>query len=291
VGATDKGDVDWGAGSRGFGGRMKRLLWLFLIMLTLAPALSFAGDIQVGCEPGLRVYLDGKLVGTSTAKDDGLFLADVPGGLHVIRVEKDGFAPQSFQVDVKKFPIEVKVGAFSPEPTGGETGSGTVKQLQGRLLVTSAPQDCVVEIDGKAVNKSVPVLQIDGVATGEHQISFSKPGYERISAVVTIQPGAEATVRGDLKAGKVETAFEGKGSLRVISTPEHCTVRFLGVTREKIHARLNLTFIPAGEHEIAVFWKNLEVSGKITIINDYRTIVEVSFMKGDKPFVVSYEPE
>jgi len=273
---------------------MKRLLWLCLLILTIVPTLSFAGDIQVACEPGLRVYLDGKFVGTSSSKDDGLFLADVPGGAHVIRVEKDGFVPQSFQVDVKKLPIEVKVEAFSPGPPvphDGETGGATVKEPPGTLLVTSAPQECVVEIDGKDENKGVPILRIEGLAVGEHQIAFSKPGYDRISGVVTIQPRVVVTVRGDLKAGKVETIHEGMGSLRVISTPQHCTVRFLGVTREKIHARLNLSYIPAGEHRIVVLWKNLEVSGKVMIINGYRTTVVVSFMKGDKPFVVSYERE
>jgi hypothetical protein len=272
---------------------MKWQVWLCLVILTIAPALLSAGDIQVACEPGLRVYLDGKLAGTSNSEDDGLFLADVAGGLHVIRVEKDGFVPQSFQVDVKKLPIEVKVKTFSPEPLmghRGEIGGAAVKQPVGTLLVTSAPQNCVVEIDGKAENKSVPLLRIDDLAAGEHAISFSKPAYERISGVVTIQPGAEVTVRGDFKAGTVQTVHEGKGSLRVISTPEYCTVRFLGKTIEKTDLKLNLSYVPAGEHQIVVSWKHLEVSGKITIINGYRTIVEVSFMKGDKPFLVSYTP-
>jgi hypothetical protein len=273
---------------------MKRLLRLGLVILTIVPALSFAGDIQVACEPGLRVYLDGKFVGTSSAKEDGLFLASVPRGAHVVRVEKDGFVPQSFRVEVETLPIEVKVKALSPEPPmrpEGETGGAAAKQPVGKLLVTSAPQDCIVEIDGKEQNKSVPLLLIEGLAAGEHPISFSKPGYDRISGVVTIRPGLEVTIRGDLKAGKVETVYEGYGSLRVISTPEHCMVRFLGKTNEKTHGRLNISYIPAGEHRIVVLWKNLEVSGKILIAKGYRTVVEVSFMKGDTPFVVSYEPE
>jgi len=273
---------------------MRWLRWLCLLLVMSVPVLSFAGDIQVFCEPALRVYLDGKFVGTSSAKDDGLFLANAPAGAHVVRVEKDGFVPQSFEVEVLKLPIEVKVGEFSPESLtrhDGETGGATVKQPVGNLVVTSAPQDCVVEIDGKPANKNVPLLRVDGLAAGEHRVSFSKTGYDRISGVVTIQSGAEVTVRGDLKAGKVETLYEGKGSLRVISTPEHCTVRFLGMTREKTDARLNLSYIPAGEHRIVVSWKNLEVSSNIAIINGYRTVVVVSFIKGDKPFVVSYEPK
>ena len=161
-----------------------------------------------------------------------------------------------------------------------ETGSAEVKQPVGNLLVTSIPQNCVVEIDGKPETKSIPLLLIEGLAAGEHPISFSKPGYDRISGVVRIQPGAEVTVRGDLKARKLETVHEGKGSLRVISTPEYCTVRFLGKAREKTRARLNLSHIPAGEHRMVVLWKGRELASNVVIIKGQRTVVMVSFMKG-----------
>ena len=148
---------------------MKRLRWLCLLLMTGVAAMSCAGDIQVACEPVLRVYLDGKLAGTSSSKEDGLFLANVPAGAHVIRVEKDGFVPQSFQVEVAKLPIEVKVGAFSPVPVmreDVETDRAMAKQPGGKLLVTSAPQECLVEIDGKTENKSVPILLVEGLAAG-----------------------------------------------------------------------------------------------------------------------------
>ncbi len=273
---------------------MKRLCLLCLFLLTSAATMSLAGDIQVSCEPALRVYLDGKLVGTSSSKEDGLFLANVPGGGHIIRVEKDGFAPQSFQVVVQKLPVEVKVGEFSAEPPTRperETGSAKVAQFAGNLLVLSAPQNCIVEIDGKSELKSIPLLRVDGLTEGEHTISFSRPGYDRISGVVRIEPGADATVRGDLTTGKVDTIHEGKGSLRLISSPEHCMVRILGKTQEKTHASLNISYIPAGEHRIVVSWNGRELSSNIVIIKGQRTVVTASFIKGNEPFVVSYEPE
>ncbi len=271
---------------------MKCLRWLCLLLLTSVPAISFAGDVQVACQPALRVFLDGRFVGTSSSKEDGLFLANVPEGAHIIRVEKDGFVPQNLHVEVLTLPIEVKVEAFSPEPPiRRETSRANVKQPVGILQVTSAPQNCVVEIDGKSETKSTPLLLIKDIAAGEHSISFSKPGFDPISGVIRIQPGAEVTIRGDLQAGKVETIYEGQGSLRVISTPEYCTVLFLGMTKEKTGMRLNLSHIPAGEHRIVVLWKGLELSSNIVITKGHRTVVVVSFMKGAKPFVVSYEPE
>lgn len=273
---------------------MRCLRWMFVLLVMGAAATAFAGDIQVLCEPGLRVYLDGTLAGTSSPRDDGLFLTNVPEGAHVVRVEKDGFVPQSFQVQVSKRPIEVKVEAFVPQPAAPRTptaASTEAKQPTGNLLVTSAPQNCVVEIDGEPEAKSTPVLLIEGLAPGEHTVAFSKPGYERISGTVKVQPGTEVSVRGDLVAGKVETFQEGKGSLRVYSTPESCKVRFRGKTMDKNRAVLNLSHIPAGEYPIVAVWKSIELSTTVVIAREQRTVVTVSFMKGDPEFVVSSEPE
>ena len=179
---------------------MKCLQWLCLLLLTGVAATSFAGDIQVSCEPGLRVYLDGKFVGTSGSKEDGLFLTDVPEGSHIIRVEKDGFVPQSFRLEVLKVPIEVKVGEFSPEaPVSQDMGnsSAEVKQPVGNLLVTSIPQNCVVEIDGKPETKSVPLLRIDGLAAGD---SLRRLLVERDGVRVMIDGGPGAAPSGSLAA-------------------------------------------------------------------------------------------
>ncbi len=273
---------------------MKRLCWLWLLLLASVPTVSLAGDIQVACEPGLRVFLDGRFAGTSTSKDDGLFLAGVPSGKHTIRVEKEGFASQSFRVVVLDVPIEVSVLEFSPKagrsPEQG-ADNAEVRQAPGGLRVVSAPQDCVVEIDGKPEVKNTPLLRISGLTPGEHPISFSKPGYERISGVVRIISGIETTVRGDLKSGEVKTVYEGKGSLRLISTPDHCAVQFLGKVREKTRAVLTLSCVPAGEHRIVVEWDGRRVSSNIVIAKDQRTIVVVNLLKRGPEFSVSYRPE
>jgi hypothetical protein len=272
---------------------MKRVFPLFLLLLIGLPTFSLAGDIQVLCEPGLRVFLDGEFMGVSNAKEDGLFLPNVPIGEHVIRIEKDGFLPQSFTVQIG-LPLEVRVGEFMTEPESPQVEEAPpvkVGRSVGSLLITSAPQNCVVEIDGRSVTKDGPYLSIDDLAAGEHTISFSKPGYDPLSDVVRVAAGAEVAVRGNFKTGKVESVHEGKGSLRVISTPMSCTVRFLGKIREKNDPRLNLSQIPAGEHRIEVSWGGRKLSTKIWIIDGHRTVVTVSFKKGDEPFVVSHEPK
>ncbi len=273
---------------------MRYVRWFLVLLLTSVPVVSFAGDVQVLCPPALRVYLDGKAVGTSSAKEDGLFLGDVKEGSHVVRVERDGFVPQSFKVEVEKVPVEVKVGEFSPAPQAPHESPAVpaeVVQTAGNLIVTSAPQNCVVEVDGKAESKSVPLLRIGDLAPGQHTIAFSKTGYDRLSSVVAIPPGGEVSVRGDLLAGKIETASEGEGSLRVFSMPEVCSVQILGKTHDKTTTVLNVTHLPAGEHRLVVTWRGRQMASNVQITAGHRTVVTVSFIRGDEPFVVAYERE
>jgi hypothetical protein len=273
---------------------MRNLLRSFVALLIVAAAPVFAGDIQVTCEPGLKVYLDGALAGTSNAREDGLVLTGVPEGPHTIRVEKPGFMPLTFQVVVGRQPIEIPATAFDPvlpAGAGKQPVSTSLGKRVGNLVVTSAPQNCTVEIDGESQWKDAPFLDVGALAPGRHTVAFSKDGFEPVSTVITMQPGAEITVRGDLKNGKVDVVHEGKGSLRVVSTPEYCTVQILGVTRDKTTARLNVSHLPAGEHRMVVSWKGMERSANVLITNGHRTIVTVSFMKNDVPFKFAYEAE
>jgi hypothetical protein len=273
---------------------MRHARGLVLIVALAVSAVATAGDIQVLCEPGLRVYLDGELAGISSRLDDGAYLTDIARGLHTVRVEKDGFEPQSFEVLVGQVPVEVTVGEFrlAPAAAGAEEspGAGTALAV-GTLVITSAPQNCVVEVNGTPHTKTSPQLVIGGVAAGEHKLRFTKPGYDPVTKVVEVQPAATLAVHGNLKTAEVVAVQEGWGSLRVISKPSRCTVRFLGKTSEKTSLNLNLSRIPAGEHPIVVSISGRELSTNILILDEQVTIVRVSFMPGDDPFVASHEPD
>lgn len=270
---------------------MKGLRFLSTIFLMSVVSLSFAGDIQIFCEPGLDVYLDGEFMGTSNAKQDGFFLIDVRKGTRTIRVEKAGFVPSSLQVEVTDFPIEVRIGRLVANPVASSEATPVpVKKPVGNLIITSAPQNCTVVIDGRTEIKDTPQLSIDGLDAGDHAISFSKPGYETISGVVTVPPGAEVTVRGNLFDGKIDTVHEGRGSLKIYSKPKRCTIHFRGELEEKIHTAHNITRVPAGEYPLIVEMKGRKLSKMILIRDEMTTVLEVSFMKGDEPFSVSYVP-
>ena len=273
--------------------RSARLLCL-LLALGL-PAAAIAGDVQVTCEPGLSVYLDGQLVGTTSTAEDGLFLAGVSEGKHTLRVDKPGCLPQGFAVEVTKLPIQVKVQKFVPVLGGihvdREPAKPDMSEVVGRLTITSAPQNCTVVIDGKPEPKNVPFLAVGSLLRGRHTIAFNRPGKDPISTVIDMEPGADITVRGDLLNGKVDVYYEGMGSLRVLSTPTICTVSILGSTREKRDPIMNMTHLPAGRHHMVVSWGGRELSTDVLISNRYRTVVTVNFGRDRTPFTFSYEPE
>jgi hypothetical protein len=273
---------------------MRHVGWIALLAVICASSVAAAGDIQILCEPGLRVYLDGELAAISARLDDGAYLMDVPRGLHTVRVEKDGFVPQSFEVLVGQVPVEVTVGEFAPAPAATRTeepANAEPSLALGTLVVTSAPQNCVVEVNGAPHTKTSPQLTIGGVASGEHTVRFTKPGYESVEKVVAVQPGATVAIHGNLKAAQVVAANQGWGSLRVVSTPSRCTVKFLDKTREKISMYLNVSHIPAGEHRMVVSISGRELSTKVLILDEQMTIVKVNFIKGEEPFVVSHVPD
>ena len=272
---------------------MKCAFRIILFFVMSAAAVSFGGDIQVSCSAGLRIYLDDSLMGTANAMEDGLFLANVPAGAHTIRVEKDGFLPKIIRIEVSDRPVEVRVGTLAPQPFPQyqkKAEPEEVKQLFGEVTVTSAPQNCVIEFDGKSEPKEIPELPIGRVESGRHTISFSKPGYETITREISIHPGTEATIRGDLIAGKIDVLYEGRGSMQVHSNPNRCTVRFRGEIEDKIHSKLNLTQIPAGEYPIIFEIKGRKISRNVLIKDGQRAVVTVSFVKGEEPFFVSYVP-
>jgi hypothetical protein len=273
---------------------MRRARCFALLVVIGATAVAAAGDIQVLCEPGLRVYLDGELAGISSRLDDGAYLMEVPRGLHTVRVEKDGFLPQSFEVLVGQVPIEVTVGVFEAAPTpDAAAGAASARPALavGTLIVTSAPQNCVVEVSGTPHTKTTPQLVISGVAAGSHTLRFTKPGYDPVTKVIEVQGGATIAVHGNLKVEEVVALHEGWGSLRVISKPSRCTVKFMGKTSEKTTLNLNLSRIPAGEHPIIVSIPGRELSTKILVLGEQVTIVKVSFIKGEEPFTVSHVPD
>ncbi|NWG00871.1 MAG: PEGA domain-containing protein [Thermoanaerobaculaceae bacterium] len=272
---------------------MRALSCLLVVWTIASAAAALAGDVQVLCEPGLQVFLDGVPVGVSNAREDGLFLRRVAEGHHTIRVEREGYVARSYEVEVGAGPTEVRVEPLEPAPPLLPQAPATPQEVApslATLVVTSAPQNCTVTVGERVERKAAPTLRLAELAPGQYRIVFSKDGYANVEGTVRLEAGSEHTVHADLIAGTVTVVQEGWGSLRIVSRPEFCTVWFLGKRREKIHSIFNLTRIPAGDHRLVVACKGRQVATDIRIRNRQRTVVRVDLLSG-QPLAVTYEPE
>lgn len=103
----------------------------------LVPAV---GVLRVTGEVGWRVYLDGQLVGLTSA--EGFELTDVDLGAHVVRLEKLGRDPMETTVEVTGGEaVEVSAGGpASPAPSAASTGhSGSASTSEPDTRTGTAP--------------------------------------------------------------------------------------------------------------------------------------------------------
>ncbi len=111
---------------------MKLLLRLACVVFLVAVALSAQprpGHIEIRCEPGVAVFLDGVFKGPTTTEFGfpGLLLMAVTPGAHTLRFAKEGFDPAEAKVVVTpgagvKHTVEPFVRQVQVKQSGEGTG-------------------------------------------------------------------------------------------------------------------------------------------------------------------------
>jgi hypothetical protein len=141
-----------------------------LVVVGLLSLLGFAaaqsGFIQVRAEVGVRVIMDGILVGVTEASLGGLIIQNAPAGERRLRFEKDGFSPQSTTVQLAAGQVLlVEVAAFQP-------ASATV-------IIQCVPIECVVDIPSlglRNVTKTIDELVVSNAPLGVHSGTLRPDG-------------------------------------------------------------------------------------------------------------------
>ena len=100
--------------------------WIVLALLAVC-AIGFADTyIQVMCEPGVKIFLDGTLKGVLNTDDGGLIIDQVVPGTHAIKAVRAGFAPQEDQLPVKNGEVKVyQRRRFVPEVQVSQEGQSS----------------------------------------------------------------------------------------------------------------------------------------------------------------------
>jgi formylglycine-generating enzyme required for sulfatase activity len=192
-----------------------------LALLAVVPARSAAaqdtGFIQVQCEPGIQIFLDGTLKGLSNRDQGGLVLEAVPVGERMVKAVKPGFTPQERRIRVAKGEIVVvKFEALRPRPTveqsGDEQEAPNLLKV-GTVIVKSVPVECKVTIersDGAGgfdgvgdIDKTKPDAKVSNLEVGQYRVTAVRNTVTLVK-VLDLTLDDEMTVFFNFVAGTVE---------------------------------------------------------------------------------------
>ena len=158
------------------------MVWLLFTVCIWGQGLlaqTANGYIQVKCEAGVKVFLDGTFKGIATSDVGGLIIQDVSEGIHEIRTVRDGFMPQSksFMIDAGQVFV-YNVEPFTPAieiKESGAQGLGHISRSTGIVIIQSLPVECRINIPGMGLSNSQKRRDrwiVDKVPEGEYSASF-----------------------------------------------------------------------------------------------------------------------
>jgi formylglycine-generating enzyme required for sulfatase activity len=208
--------------------------------------------------PGAVVRIDGERAGTTPAR-----IALVPGR-HLVALELDGFARESFTVEVERGDREVHTFVL-------EAGTG-------RLSLLSNPRGAWVELDGERVDGVTP-LELE-YRTGPVEVRMGLPERRPRDQRVIVLDGETTELR-------LELARDPHGELRVRVTPADATVRL---------PDLDVAYtpgvrVPVGEHVVEVARRGWETRRIRFRVREGRNRATVDLVRAEADLTVRVRPE
>jgi len=163
--------------------KLLRILLILSFIVVTIKANQTTGYIQVKCEPGVSIFLDGNFVGDTEKELGGLIIKDVREGVHSLRAVKKNFQPRIGTIKVTAGKVLVyTVKQFIPEikiTEKGETEQIEIKQKVGTLVIQSLPVECMISIEAIGfINKSKKSDEwiADPIPSGTYSADFEALG-------------------------------------------------------------------------------------------------------------------
>ena len=159
--------------------------WIVQVWLVVC-SIGFADIcIQVPCEPGVKVFLDGTFKGVSNADDGGLILSGVSPGTHSIKAVREGFAPQEDRLSVKEGDMKVyTLQRFVPGVQVSQEGEAERSGLETENVVLEECKKWTADLGNGVLMELMPIssgtFQMgskDGAddETPVHTVTISRP--------------------------------------------------------------------------------------------------------------------
>jgi len=147
---------------------------------------ALAAELQVVTEAGVEIYLDGKLIGTTTERDGGLYITGLTEGKHKLKAVMKGYEPQEVTVAV----VEGRTATVSISMTATRERvrnmdahqSVSMKTETGTIELRSIPPHPPATVYVNGDRKGEGQLRIEGVPKGNVRIKVV-----RGSGVVTAE--------------------------------------------------------------------------------------------------------
>ena len=231
---------------------------------------SVEGLIDPHTRPGME-YIQG------FATTRPMFIGDKEKNL----ISKE-FMPE-ISKDFKNFTITIKGIIVSMPPnawTSSNILSYTVRPItppptnHGRIITTSQPQGAKVYLD--SVYRGTTPLNLDRVATGQHQIKLVMAGYQDWSSYVSVSPSRTTTVSADL------IPFPAYGSISISCNQSSAKIFLDGTYKKKTYSSraVVLEDVEKGYHELLITKTGYKDWSKKVYVSSSKTIkVVVNLIK------------
>ncbi len=163
-----------------------RLLALILALLACVAsgqAQPKTGYIQIIANADVSVFIDGKLAGLTSSRDQGLVVTGVSAGAHRLRFEREGFEPHVTKLSVAPDEVTVyRLYSLAPRVDIQEDAAGRTGYMEpstGVLELVCLPVYCTV---------SIPQLELDN--------------YQKQSSTLTIREALATRYLVTIRVGK-----------------------------------------------------------------------------------------
>jgi formylglycine-generating enzyme required for sulfatase activity len=217
-----------------------------LVSFTLRPLFA---ELTINATTDALIHINGEKVGST------IWTGRVMEGICRVKVDKQGFATQSFQLSIlagKNQKVDIKL-----------------KPVMGSIEVTSEPPGAIISIDGTVYG--LTPFTIKNLAVGNYRLSLSKVGYTSIFKTVEVKESKVTSVALTLVSGKQVAIKSDPSAARIFLDDS-----LLGITPKSIYLQF-------GSHSLTLEKGNLKIVEKIEVTQTSPTNYEFKLKDSNDP--------
>jgi len=160
---------------------MKRIILQLLLIIFTINTFAQQGNcfIELIAEPGIKVYIDNTLIGTTNKEENGLFIQNINTGNHIIEFIKVNFESQKDIINLKSGKaLLYRIKPFKTQfkiSQEGDFEKNKLFQKTGNLVLESIPKSINVDIPslGANIKKTKSLLNIKNISIGAYNAIFT----------------------------------------------------------------------------------------------------------------------